>query len=277
MNTVLGSTAKEQVKKRTAAKGLWASKRFRKIVTQAVSLVVVLTVWQIYGQSVNPILFASPQEVAVAFWREILNGTLLPATLSSLSVLVVGFGAGVLLGVPFGLVMGWWEGIDWAAQPYVTAVYATPLVALVPLIILWFGFGFTAKIVIVFLFSVFPLLLNTYQGVKSIDPELLEVAKAFGASQFMTLRHVALPGSIPFIAAGLNIAIGRALVGMVIAEFFTAASGLGYLALEAQNSFKIDELFVPIVVLMILGLLLMSLTKRLQKYVAPWSGPDNRA
>lgn len=258
---------------RSAAVHLRArQKRLRRFVIQALVFLVVLAAWQIYGQTVNPILFASPSRILAAFVKELSDGTLLSATASSLLELAAGFAAGIALGVPTGLVMGWWEVMDWILRPYVEAIYAIPLVALVPLIILWFGFGYLAKVVIVFMFTFFPMLLNTYQGVKSIDPEFVEVARAFQASPFTTLRHVIFPAVIPFVAAGINIAIGKALTGMVIAEFFTAASGLGYLALQAQNTFRIDALFVPIVVLMILSLLLMALSRWLQHKAAPWAG-----
>lgn len=245
-------------------------------VVRVLSLVVVLIGWQIYGSSVNPILFSPPTEIARAFMAMVADGSLPHAVVQSMTVLVVGLGIAVVVSIPAALVWARYDPVDWAVQHYVNAIYATPLVALVPLFILWFGFGFVSKVIIVFSFAFFPLLLNTYQGAKSVDRELLEVARSFRSREHHVWRHVVLPSSVPFIVAGLNVATGRALVGLIIAEFYTTGTGLGYLVLEAANTFRTARMFVPVIVVMVLGVILLGTTRYLQRRVAPWSGQEDR-
>jgi NitT/TauT family transport system permease protein len=240
------------------------------------SLAILLGVWQWYGSSVNPILFAPPTKIAHAFATLVSDGTLGHALVQSLTVFGIGMGAAIVLGIPLALVWARYQVVDWAIQGYVNALYATPLVALVPLLILWFGFGVKAKVIIIFLFAVFPLLLNTYQGARSVDRSLVEVAKSFGCSELETWRHVVLPSAVPFIAAGLNLAVGRALVGMIIAEFYTSASGLGYLVISAGNTFQTAKMLVPVLVVMGLGVVLLGVTRTLKRKVSPWSEQEGR-
>lgn len=235
------------------------------------SLAIVLGVWQWYGASVNPILFAPPTKIVHEFRVLIGDGSLMTALWQSLRVFLIGLGAAIVVGIPLALVWARYRVVDWAIQGYVNALYATPLVALVPLLILWFGFGLEAKAIIIFSFAIFPLLINTYQGARNVDRQLIEVAGSFGCGEFQTWRHVILPSAVPFIAAGLNLAVGRALVGMIIAEFYTSASGLGYMVLVSGNTFQTARMFVPILVVMALGVILLGATRTFKKKVSPWS------
>jgi NitT/TauT family transport system permease protein len=145
------------------------------------------------------------------------------------------------------------------------------LVAVVPLLVLWFGIYMKAKIIVVFLFAVFPLLINTYQGVRECDKNMLEVAKSFRSNEWRTWQDVLLPFAVPYIIAGIRLAIGRGLIGMIIAEFYTTISGLGYMITKYANIFAMDKTFVPVIVLMVLGVSLTSLLKWLGRRIAPWS------
>lgn len=255
------------------------AKRTRRLAMWSVrlaSLALLLGIWQWYGSSVNPILFAPPSKIAVEFWKTLSDGTLLTAVWQSVRVFGIGLGAAIIVGIPLALIWARYQIVDWAIQGYVNALYATPLVALVPLLILWFGFGVEAKAIIIFSFGVFPLLMTTYQGARSVEKDLIEVASSFGCSQFQTWRHVILPSAVPFIAAGLNLAVGRALVGMIIAEFYTSASGLGYMILVSGNTFQTAKMFVPIIVVMTLGVLLLGATRSLKRRVSPWSEKEDR-
>ena len=240
------------------------------------SLAIVLGVWQWYGSSVNPILFAPPTKIAHAFVTLAGDGTLGRALVQSLTVFGIGMGAAIVVAIPLALVWARYQVVDWAIQGYVNALYATPLVALVPLLILWFGFGVEAKVIIIFSFAVFPLLINTYQGARSVDRGLVEVAESFGCGEVATWRHVIVPSAVPFITAGLNLAVGRALVGMIIAEFYTSASGLGYMVISAGNTFQTAKMFVPILVVMALGVLLLGVTRTLKRKASPWSEQEGR-
>jgi ABC-type nitrate/sulfonate/bicarbonate transport system permease component len=235
------------------------------------SLVVVLLAWEQYGKSVNPILFTYPTAIAAAFAELTLSGELWTYLQLSLKVILAGLFFGAAVGVPVGVLMARSRLFEHATDMYVSALYATPMVALVPLLILWFGIDERAKIIIIFLFAVFPILINTYQGVKNVDPRLLEVARSFVSKEHELWVDVVIPSAIPFIIAGLRLAVGRALVGAVVADFLTSISGLGYMIVKYSNSFQTAKLFVPVIVLMMLGVVLMEGLKLLQIRLAPWT------
>ena len=160
--------------------------------------------------------------------------------------------------------------LDWALDLPINAFYATPLVALVPILVLWFGIYLKAKVIVVFLFAVFPIIINTYQGVRECDQNMLEVAQSFRSTEWAIWRDVLLPFALPYIAAGIRLAIGRGLVGMIIAEFYTTITGLGFMVTKYANVFEMDKTFVPVIVLMILGVTLTAVLKRLERRIAPW-------
>lgn len=242
-----------------------------------VSLVIVLTVWEFYGRSVNPILFTYPTAVAEAFAELVASGELFGYLGQSLQVLLASLLLSVGAGIPLGVLVARFTTVELATDLYINALYATPMVAVVPLIVLWFGFGIPAKIVIVFLFMIFPVLINTQQGVKSVDRGLLEVARSFCSTERQLWGDVILPSAMPFIAAGLRLAIGRGLVGMVIAEFYTSIAGLGYMIVRYANAFETAKLFVPIVVLMVMGVLLVQGAKAIEVRIAPWQRGQGEA
>lgn len=235
------------------------------------TLAVFFATWQLYARRVNAILLVPPSAIATEFAKMVSDGELGRALTESLSVLAAGFGVALVCAIPLGLLWARYRVVDWAIQPFVSAIFSTPLIALVPLYVLWFGFGFLAKLAIVASFSFFPLLLNTYQGAVSVDPAYRDVAKAFHATERQTWRHVVLPSCVPFIAAGINISLGHALTGLIIAEFYTNAAGLGGIVLQASNTFETAKMFVPIVVIMGLGVTLMALTRWLKRALAPWA------
>jgi NitT/TauT family transport system permease protein len=242
----------------------------RVLAIRLVSLAVFLTAWELYGRSVNPILFTYPTAVAGAFAELATSGELFSYLAQSLYVLVIALVLSVLAGIPLGVLLARFTTLEVATDLYINALYATPMVAVVPLIVLWFGFGIPAKVVIVFLFMIFPILINTQQGVKHVDGGLMEVARSFCSTESQLWRDLVLPSALPFIAAGLRLAIGRGLVGMVIAEFYTSIAGLGYMIVRYANAFETAKLFVPIVVLMAMGILLVQGARALELRIAPW-------
>jgi sulfonate transport system permease protein len=248
----------------------------RKIIVRLISLVLVLLVWEFYGRRVNPILFTYPSAIARAFVFLVASGELQSYMRESLLVLTYASILSVLAGVLLGVIMGRFSIVEWATDVYVNALYSTPMVALVPLIVLWFGFKVPAKVIIVFLFMVFPVLMNTYEGVKNVDRNLQEVARSFCSSESQLWRHLIIPSAVPFIVAGVRLAIGRGLVGMIVAEFYTSVTGLGYMIVRYANALETDKLFVPIVVVMVLGVGLLSLAKWVEGRIAPWRNSENR-
>ena len=242
----------------------------QRLQVRLLSIFVLFVAWEYFGRRVNPILFTYPTAIIRAFIGLVASGELQSYMKESLMVLLYASILAIVVGVLFGVVMGRFAIVDWATDIYISALYSMPMVAMVPLIVLWFGFKVPAKVIIVFLFMVFPILLNTYQGVKDVDRNLQEVARSFCSTEGQLWRHLIIPSAIPFIVVGVRLAIGRGLVGMIVAEFYTSVTGLGYMIVRYANAFETDKLFVPIVVVMILGVGLMGLAKWVEGRIAPW-------
>ena len=240
-------------------------------VLRLLSVLVVLVFWELYGRSTNPILFTYPTAVAGAAYNMTAEGILLEAVGQSLLVLGIGLAAGTVVGIVLGLAVGRSRVVEALLDLPTIALYATPMVALVPVLVLWFGFGMWAKIVIVFLFAVFPVLINTTRGVKEADPQLEEVARSFCSSERRKWLDLTLPSALPFIVTGVRLAIGRGLIGVVVAEFYTSISGLGFVIVSNANQFRTSRMFVPILVLMVLGVALTKALEVLERRLTPWA------
>jgi len=234
------------------------------------TLVLLLAFWEYFGRDINPIFGSYPSAIFAAFIELVRNGKLGAALLQSVRPFVVGYGAAIVIGVPLGLIIGRFWVAEAALGILVTGGYAMPLVALVPLLVLWFGLGFTVKAAVIFLMSVFPVCINTWLGVKSVPKTLIDVGKSLVASDAVILRRIVLPATLPYIIAGIRLAVGRAVVGMVIAEFFTTINGLGAIIITAANNFDTATMFVPIIVLMVLAVGLNALIGWFERIVAPW-------
>src|SRR5947209_8550680 len=212
--------------------------------------ILILLVWELVGPFIDPIFFSYPSKIAVAFYELTASGDLPYYLSQSLQVMVLGLIWAIVVGIPLGVAMGRLQKLDWALDLPINALYSTPMVALVPILVLWFGIYLKAKVIVVFLFAVFPILINTYQGVRECDKNMLEVARSFRSTEAKMWQDVLLPFALPYIAAGVRLAIGRGLVGMVIAEFYTTISGLGFMITKYANVFEMDKTFVPVIVLM---------------------------
>jgi NitT/TauT family transport system permease protein len=245
--------------------------RARTNVLRAASVLALLAAWEVYGRATDPVLFTHPTAVARAGWDMTLDGSLPRALGQSLGVLAIGMALGVAAGIALGVLAGRSRIAAALMDVPTIALYATPMVALVPVLVLWFGFGLEAKVVVVFLFTIFPVLINTATGVRETDAHLEEVAHSFCSSEAQMWRDLILPSALPFIVTGIRIAIGRALVGIVVAEFYTALAGLGFVIVANANQFRTDRVMVPVVVLMVLGVLLTKAVEALERRLSPWS------
>ena len=234
------------------------------------SVVLVLIVWEIFGRRINPVFGSYPSAIAEAFWELLITGQLWSALYDSLRPFVIGYALAIVVGVPLGLFIGGFRAAEAALGLYITAGYAMPLVALVPLLILWLGLGFAVKVAVIFLMALFPICINTWLGVTAVPKTLIEVGKSFVAPDTVILRRIILPATLPYIMAGIRLAVGRAVVGMVIAEFFTTISGLGAVIINSANNFDTATMFVPIVILMLMAIGLNWLIGFVERRVAPW-------
>ena len=235
-----------------------------------ISIVCLLALWEIFGRDINPVFGSYPSAIAVAFWELLSTGQLTSALYDSLRSFLLGYGLAIVIGVPVGLVIGRFRTAEAAFGIFITAGYAMPLVALVPLLILWLGLGFAVKVAVVFLMSLFPICINTWLGVVAVPKTLIEVGKSFVAPDLVILRRIILPATLPYIMAGIRLAVGRAVVGMVIAEFFTTISGLGAVIINSANNFDTATMFVPIIILMVMAIGLNWLIGFVERKVAPW-------
>ena len=186
------------------------------------------------------------------------------------SVLAVGFSLAIMTGLAVGIAMGTFPTLRRILDPYVNAFYAMPTVALVPLVIIWLGLGFEAKVFLTWLVSMFPVIINAQIGVANVPPAFIETARAFGCNRWQVFRRVVLYAAVPFFIAGVRLGLGRALVGVVVAEMFTALAGLGYMVVLYGNTFRTAELFVPIVVLAALSIAITNVIYRIEHRIAPW-------
>jgi len=242
----------------------------RRWALRGASVAIPLVAWEVCGRLVNPILLSHPTAEFAAGLDMLADGSLLQALGSSLLVLVLGLLAGTVIGVALGLLAG--RSPDAAAllELPVNALSATPTVALIPLIVLWFGYDVMAKTAVVFLFVVFPVLINTQRGVREVDPELIEVATTFCSSERRMWFDLFLPSALPYIVTGIRLAIGRALIGVIVAEFYTAMTGLGYQISSSANTFQTARMFVPIVIITLLGVVLPVVLERIEHRLARW-------
>jgi NitT/TauT family transport system permease protein len=234
------------------------------------SVVLVVLAWEFFGRDVNPVFGSYPTAILEAAEALARSGKLWTALLESLQPFVAGYALAIVIGVPLGLVTGRFRTVEAAIGIYITAGYAMPLVALVPLLVLWLGLGFKVKVAIIFLLSVFPICINTWLGVNAVPRTLIEVGKSFVASDWVILRRIILPATLPYIMAGIRLAVGRAVVAMVIAEFFTSISGLGAIIITSANNFDTATTFVPIIVIMLMAVGLNFLIGLVERLVAPW-------
>lgn len=235
------------------------------------SVVVVVAIWELYGPNLNRIILRPPSQIFLAFFDLLATGELQTALGQSLRVFASGLVIGLVSGLLIGILSGRFRLFYNAIDPWVSALYSVPSVALVPLIAVAFAYsGDAPRVATVALFAIFPILINTQQGVRNVDPGLLEVAQAFSSSERRLWRDVIVPSSLPFILAGVRLAIGRGLIGMIVSEFLIGLAGLGYLIIIYQNTFRIDRMFVPVIVVAVFGVALMGFVQFIEGRVAPW-------
>jgi NitT/TauT family transport system permease protein len=235
-------------------------------------IVLFFSSWELATrlEILNPFYFPPFTAILLKGYELFADGSIWDHMWFSLTNFAVGFVVSVVLGVLLGIPMGWYKNVCKTFDPLLSGIYATPLIALLPLIIMMFGLGPISKIIMTILAAVFPILINTMVGIANTDHRLITMARAFGAKDNQIFRKVSLPGSLPFIVAGMRVALGRALVYIVVAEQYGAATGLGYLSSVAAQRFQMAAMFVPIVIIAGLGAGLNELLKSLERRLDKW-------
>lgn len=252
-----------------------------KKIVGASAVILFLTLWEFMGGPlsaynpipflrINPMFMSAPSLVAQAGYGLFASGEIYNDLYVSGIEFFWGYTLSVIVAIPFGIAMGWYKKMGYLFDPFVNAMNATPRVALLPLIIIWLGIGILSKVGIIFLGGVFPMLINARDGVKTTPQNLLNAARSFGASEWRLFRSVVVPSTVPFILTGLRLAVGRALVGVLVGELYAATAGIGFMITVAGATFQTDKVFVGVLIFSISGLVLTESLNALEKRFDKW-------
>jgi len=249
----------------------WSERYFR-LVWGTVGIFGCLLLWQLGSSSgvLDPLFVSSPLEVLRTATKLLPSAEFLGHVNSTIQSLFVGLALALIVGVLVGLPIGWFPRLNATFEPVIAAVYGVPYIAFLPVIIMWTGIGMTSRVIIVFWSAVFPLIINSVQGAREVDEDFLRVGRSFSATNMQMFFTITLPASIPYILAGLRTSIGRAIVGVVVAEFFMSSKGLGYFINLKANALEMAPAFVAIVFLALFGIALVSLVTYIENRFCNW-------
>lgn len=235
-------------------------------------VVLLLILWEIIARFkiVDPMFTSSPYRIWVAGIQYVSSETFANDFAASGVELLLGFGLALIIGIPLGILMGWYPKLNYLTDPVFNFLYASPRIALVPLFIIWFGIDMGSKVAIIFLSSIFPIVLNTMMGVKTIDPILLNVPRSYNANDYQIFKTVVLPSSVPAIISGIRLGLGHALIGVVVGEMTAATEGVGHMMFTAGQTFQTDLVFVGLIIIAGLGVIFTELLQRLEKHFDKW-------
>jgi len=246
--------------------------RYRKVLLGGLAIVLFFAAWQAIFLVVpfDPLFISKPNLIFAGLADLVDSGDLFHDLAVSAVPFFLGLGAAVIIGVPLGIVMGWRVRVGYALDPLMTVFYASPLVALSPLLVIFFGVGVAGKAIIVFVLSVFPFIFNAYAGVRAVDRLLINVVRSLGGGEWDLYRKVIFPSVLPYIVAGARIAVGRALIGVLVGEFFAASEGIGYAISRFGDIFSIDRMFACILVVMVIAVVLTEGIRWAERAAFPW-------
>lgn len=250
---------------------LWLA-RHERLVLGMTGFISVLLVWEFATRAglIRAVFFSSPTAIVGAAWTLVQRGTIWEDIGISLQEFALGFLSASVLGILVGVAAGWSRRVNALASPWIAAWYATPHIALIPLIVLWFGIGLWYKVFYVFLVAFFSVVINTLVGVQSAEESYLQVARSFGAGQRTVLRTVVLPAAVPYILTGLRLAAGRAWVGVVVSELVGANHGIGFLINLSGQMLNMAQAMFGIVLLGIFGIVIGELMRRVERRFDIW-------
>jgi len=246
--------------------------RHEAIILGGTAVLVAIAIWQWAWSAgkISPLFFTGPSAVVKRFIEEWTMGRLKEDLAYSGTNFVIGVGAAILAGVVTGVVIGWDKRLAMIFEPFLTALYSTPRVALIPLILIWFGIGIWSKVFIVFINAFFPVLINTIGGVRSTDRDLLRAARAYCASDWQIFTTIVLPGAVPFILTGVRQAVALGLIGVVVGEMFGGSQGIGYMVNYGGQTFQTDTVFMGVVIIAFAGIVLTWLAERMERHFSRW-------
>jgi ABC-type nitrate/sulfonate/bicarbonate transport system permease component len=241
-----------------------------------VSVAVFLGLWEYFGRRIDPLFLAAPSKIAEAAVDMAASGELLQALLSTLYPFAVGMAISILGGIVIGVAMAQWRLVEYIIDPFVNAMYSIPRVALVPLIMLWAGLGVSSKIIILVSIAIFPVIINTFAGIRDVRHSMIEVGRAYCATETQIFFKIIVPSAIPFLMTGIRLAVGLGIIGIVVAEFFTAQTGLGGIIIRYANLFATARMFVPIIVIGLLGVVLTEMVRAIEVRLSRWRALEQK-
>ncbi|MGH7875636.1 MAG: ABC transporter permease [Candidatus Binatia bacterium] len=234
---------------------------------------IFLITWELVGnvfKLVNPMFMSAPSLIFKAGYELFRSGEIYNDLYVSGIEFIGGYFLAVVVAIPFGILVGWYKRASYVFDPFINAMNATPRVALLPLVIIWLGIGILSKVGIIFLGAVFSILINTRDGVKTTPMNLLTAARSFGASEWMVFKTVVIPSTVPFILTGMRLAVGRALVGVLVGELYAATAGIGFMITVAGATFQTDKVFVGVLIFALSGMIGMELLTRVEHKFDKW-------
>ena len=237
------------------------------------SVGIFLIIWELTGnvfQWINPMFMSSPSLIFKAAVEMFRTGEIYRDLYVSGIEFLGGYFLAAAVAIPFGILVGWYKRMSYVFDPFINAMNATPRVALLPLVIIWLGIGILSKVGIIFLGAVFSILINTRDGVKTTPLNLLNAARSFGASEWMVFKTVVVPSTVPFILTGLRLAVGRALVGVLVGELYAATAGIGFMITVAGATFQTDKVFVGVGIFALSGMIGMELLTKIERRFDRW-------
>jgi NitT/TauT family transport system permease protein len=242
------------------------------LILGSIAVLAAMGIWEAFWSagSISPLFFTGPSAIVKRFGEEWTQGRLRSDIAYSGTNFLIGVGLAIAAGVVLGVIIGWYRRVAMVFEPFVNALYATPRVALVPLILIWFGIGMWSKVFIVFINAFFPVLINTIGGVKATDADLLRAARAFCASDWQIFKTVAIPGAVPFILTGVRQAVALGLIGVVVGEMFGGSQGIGYMVNYGGQTFQTDTVFLGVVIIAFAGIVLTWLAEQLERRFSRW-------
>ena len=246
--------------------------RHEAVILGGTAVALTIAVWQALWAAgkISPLFLSGPSAIVKQFLYGLRHGTLLADLAYSGTNFAVGFALALVTGVVLGVILGWYRRARLIFDPFMNALYATPRIAMVPMIIIWFGVGMGSKIFIVFITAFFAILINTVAGVRNMDPDLLRAARAYCASDWQIFTTLALPGSVPFILTGVRQGVALGLIGVVVGEMFGGSRGIGFMVAYGGQTFATDTLFVGVLLIAFAGILLTALAERLERRFSRW-------
>ncbi|HEX3792117.1 MAG TPA: ABC transporter permease [Pseudonocardiaceae bacterium] len=246
--------------------------RTEKYLFGVTAVILVVALWELVAAlRIEPvILLPGPVDVIDAFQQMFSSDTIWQDLGASGAELLYGLVLAAVVGIPVGMLLGWYRRVGYVFDPFVNFFYSIPRIALGPLLIVWLGIGLSSKVTLVFLMALFPIVINTTTGVRDIDPQLVRASRCFGGGDLQIFRTIALPGAVPFVLSGLRLAVGQALIGVFVAELMGAQHGIGLLMNNAGQQFQTATVFAGLIIFAVAGFVLTVLLRRAERHFDAW-------